>query len=238
MTDGTPYWQDARHGAMRRAAHWLATEVGEGKRFRKAQLRAAIQDREQIDRRVRDLRGKHGWVIHNYRDDSTLSREEHLLVKIGDPVWDPAYLAPRGDAVSAAIRRRVFDRDGNRCIVCGIAAGEEYPTLPGVRARLTVGHLVPRARKGQNDPDNFRTECAICNEPARHLTAPPADLDLIKARIKELPRAERARLAGWMQDERRTFPEIERLWIQWRQLPAPQREEIAGDLKDLSPRGR
>lgn len=234
MSAETPYWKDARHGAMRRAANWLATEVGEGNKFRKGDLRTAIQDREQVDRRVRDLRGKHGWIIYNYRDRSDLTPEEHLLVKIGDRVWENTYRAPRGDAVSASVHRRVFDRDGNRCVVCGIAAGEEYPTLPGVRARLTLGHLVPRGRRGWNDPDNFRTECAICNEPARHLTGTGVDFELLKARIRELPRSDKQRLAEWVRNERRTFPEVERLWMQWRQLPASRRDEVRQLLEQLT----
>jgi 5-methylcytosine-specific restriction endonuclease McrA len=229
-----PYWRNPRRGAMRRAAHWLATEVGEGRKFRKADLRNAIQDREQVDRRMRDLRGKHGWVIHNYRDRTDLSPDEHLLVAIGDRVWQETYRPPRGDAISASVRRRVFDRDGNRCVVCGIAAGEEYPTLPGIRARLTLGHITPRGRKGWNNPDNFRTECAICNEPSRHLTTTPVDPELLKARIRELPRADKRRLAEWIRNERRDFREVERLWIQWRQLPARQRDTVRDLLEELT----
>jgi len=219
---------------MRRAAHWLATEVGVGNKFRKADLRRVIGDREQVDRRMRDLRQKFGWVILNYRDRPDLAPEEHLLVSVGDRVWEGGFRAPRGDAVSAAVRRHVFDRDGNRCVVCGIAAGEEYPTLPGVRARLTLGHLVPKGRKGWNDPDNFRTECAICNEPARHLTDAPVDIGLLKARTRELSRADKRRLAEWVRNERRAFPEVERLWIQWRQLPAAHRDEVRQLLEELT----
>jgi hypothetical protein len=234
VAPAVPYWKDPRHGAMRRAAYWLATQVGEGHKFRKADLRREVEDREQVDRRVRDLRGKHGWVIYNYRDRSDLAPDQHLLAKVGDRVWEETYRPPRGDAISASIRRRVFDRDGNRCVVCGIAAGEEFPTLPGVRARLTLGHLVPKGRRGWNDPDNFRTECSTCNEPARHLTDAPVDVGLLRARIRELPRADKQRLAEWVRNERRAFPEVERLWIQWRQLPAPRRDEIRKLLDDLT----
>jgi hypothetical protein len=229
-----PYWKDASKGAMRRAAHWLATNVGEGQKFSKAQLRKAIPDIEQVDRRARDLR-KYGWVINNYRDGPPGLRPDELRVaKIGDRIWELDYKAPKGDSVSAKTKRRVFDRDNNRCVVCGIGAGEEYPTLPGTHARLTVGHLNPKARKGLNDPDNLRTECSICNEPSRHLTAAPVDVDLLKAQLRELARADKQRLMDWIATGHRTFPEVDRIWMQIRQLPAPKRDEVRKLLEQLT----
>lgn len=234
MAPPTPYWKDLRHGAMRRAAHWLATEVGEGRKFRKSDLREAVKGVEQVDRRVRDLREKFGWSIANYRDRADLSPDEHLLVAVGQRVWEEGFRAAPGDSVSAAVRRTVFDRDGNRCVVCGIGAGEEYPGMPGVMARLTLGHLVPRGRRGWSSPDNLRTECALCNEPARHLTAAPVDLGLLKARVRELSRTDRRKLADWLRDERRQVPEVERLWMDWRRLPAAQRDEVRELLLELT----
>lgn len=233
MPGAQPYWKDRTRGAMKRAAHWLATEVGEGNKFSKADLREAVPEREQVDRRARHLR-RYGWVIDTYRERADLASGELLLVKIGDPVWEKDYRPPKADAVSAAMRRRVFDRDGNRCRVCGIAAGEEYPTLPGVHARLTVGHLTPTGRKGSSDPNNFRTECSICNEPARHLTEAPVDVELVKARVRELPRRDKRQLAAWMRNGQRTFSGVESLWSQIRQIPAPQREEVRQLLENLT----
>ncbi|MFC5155611.1 hypothetical protein [Streptomyces amakusaensis] len=76
-----------------RTALWLATEVGEGSVYTKAQLREAFPDVAQIDRRVRELRG-HGWVIATNRDDPGLRSHEARFVRAGDPVWQPA-IRPR-----------------------------------------------------------------------------------------------------------------------------------------------
>jgi hypothetical protein len=231
MTD-IPIWQDARHGAMKRSAHYLFTVVGVGNVFHKAQIREAVPGREQVDRRIRELR-KFGWVIRTYRDLASLAPDELLLEAAGDHIWTPGYKSTRAPGLNQAKRRAVFDRDGNRCVVCGIGAGEEYPDTPGEHARLTIGHLVPQGRQGRDDPDNWRTECARCNEPAKHLTGAPVDTNLLAAKIRELPRADRQRFLDWIKTGRRQFSNVETLWTQYRQLPAPTRKQIEETLEGL-----
>ncbi len=229
--DPAMHWKNARLSSRMRVALWLALEVGEGNRFEKQAMRDAIPGVEQLDRRMRDLRDI-GWVILNYKDTPLLSPNELLLESIGDLIWEPDYRPESRRGVSAADKRRVFDRDNNRCVVCGIAAGEEYPDNPARRARLTIGHLVPKGRRGWDDLDNLRTECAMCNETARHTTDAGVDPDLLKARIQALPHRERATLARWVLANKRNFTETERLWAQYRQLPAPQRDDLRTFLAD------
>jgi len=231
MTEA-PFWRDTRHGAMKRSAHYLFTVVGVGNVFRMSQIREAVPGREQVGRRIRELR-KFGWVIKTYRDLSSLGPDELLLEAVGDHIWTPGYRLTKGTGLNQAKRRAVFDRDGNRCVVCGVGAGEEYPDVPGERARLTIGHLVPQGRRGRDDPDNWRTECARCNEAAKHLTRAPVDAELLRATIRELPRAERQRFHDWIKTGRRQFTNLETLWIQYRQLPAPARSEIEELLDGL-----
>ena len=155
--------------------------------FTKTQLREKFPGVSQIDRRVRDLR-KVGWTIHEYRDADGLSPDEQRLVAVGEHVWEPGFRWPKSLTVPGNVARAVFDRDHNRCVVCGVSAGEEYPEEPGKIARLTVGHLIPKQRRGSTeDVGNFRTECARCNESARHLTAAPVDQALLQAEIQHLP---------------------------------------------------
>src|SRR5690242_11694524 len=80
------HWEDGRAGAAKRVAHYLATEVGEGKTFKKADLRRIVEDTEQVDRRMRDLR-KVGWTILTYRDKNGLRPEELFLERIGQHIW-------------------------------------------------------------------------------------------------------------------------------------------------------
>ena len=184
-----PIWRDTTKTSLRRAAHWLASEVGEGGKFTKSQLRRAIPEWEQVDRRERDLRADYGWRIDNYRTDRELNRGEHKLVKIGTRVWEEQLSSQTSRRVSSATRAEVFRRDHNYCRKCGIGPHEEYPDLPGRTARLTIAHLDPKARRGSDDLENLQTQCARCNEEIRDLSAPHVDAGELEARIKRLGNA-------------------------------------------------
>ncbi|HEX2092643.1 MAG TPA: HNH endonuclease signature motif containing protein [Longimicrobiaceae bacterium] len=54
----------------------------------------------------------------------------------------------------ASLRERVFARDGFRCVYCG-------SVLPA--DQLTLDHVQPRMRGGDNSPGNLVTACAACN---------------------------------------------------------------------------
>src|SRR5262245_8992420 len=51
-------------------------------------------------------------------------------------------------------RTAIFRRDGFRCVYCG-------RVLPG--RDLTVDHVQPRMRQGDQSPGNLVTACATCN---------------------------------------------------------------------------
>ncbi|HVL90281.1 MAG TPA: HNH endonuclease signature motif containing protein [Actinomycetota bacterium] len=225
----TFHWKDPNAGAAKRVAHYLATEVGEGNVFKKSVLREIIPNTEQVDRRMRDLRKVH-WKIRTYRDRPGLRPEELLLEKIGHRVWEDGYKWPQ-DGLSTAVRRKVLERDGPRCMVCGIDFGAEYIDHPGITARPTIGHIVAKERGGTNELDNLRPECHLCNEQSRNLTASPIDIGLLQRRILQLGRAEKRKLLGWMRAERRSFTDTELLWAQVCRLPRPEREAIQRDLE-------
>src|SRR4051794_16149607 len=150
-------WQDESAGAAKRVGHYLATVVGEGNKFEKQQLREIVPGTEQVDRRMRDLR-KVGWVIRNYKDKASLKPNELFLETIGDHVWQDGYKWPEREVLNTAKRRRVFDRDGRRCMVCGVDFGTEFPDYPGVIARPTIGHIIPKERGGTDELENLRPE--------------------------------------------------------------------------------
>ena len=52
------------------------------------------------------------------------------------------------------LRDRVFRRDGYRCVYCGIVHPGE---------QLTLDHVQPRMRGGDNSEGNLVTACAACN---------------------------------------------------------------------------
>lgn len=55
------------------------------------------------------------------------------------------------------LRFTIMQRDGFRCLLCGVAAKDD----PDVR--LEVDHIIPRSRGGTNDPENLWTLCHACN---------------------------------------------------------------------------
>ena len=111
-------------------------------------------------------------------------------------------------------------------MVCGIDFGSENPDRPGVIARPTIGHILPKERGGSDDLDNLRPECQFCNETARNLTETPVDENLVIRQMNELGREDKRTLVQWMLAGRRSFTQVEQLWSQYTQLPEPKREAI------------
>lgn len=223
-----PVWQDTTIGAKKRVAHFLATEIGQGNVFSFGDVRAKITNIEQLGRRMRELR-EVGWKILSYKDTSQLQPDELLLHTVGDRIWEPGYRWPT-KRLSAATRRKVFERDGHRCMVCGMDLGAEYPDRAGITARPTVGHWIPQERGGGDDLSNLRAECHLCNESSRDLTDAPVDVELLRRRIRELTRADKQTLASWMLTGRRTFTKAEQLWAEYNQLPQPDRDVVRDAL--------
>lgn len=61
------------------------------------------------------------------------------------------------------IRRSVYERDGNRCYICGVQvrkkAGRKHK-----KHRPTLDHVIPRSRGGSDDADNLKVCCSGCNQ--------------------------------------------------------------------------
>ena len=51
-----------------------------------------------------------------------------------------------------ALYRRVLERDGHRCVLCGATD------------HLTLDHIVPKSKGGPRTEHNFRTLCKPCNQ--------------------------------------------------------------------------
>lgn len=60
------------------------------------------------------------------------------------------------------LRDRIFARDEHRCVYCG----ETFPV-----EQLSLDHVQPRARGGDNSPGNLVTACKACNTRKGHQPA-------------------------------------------------------------------
>lgn len=72
----------------------------------------------------------------------------------------------RAKPLTAAQCREIYRRDGLRCSMCSVAVrrGGKYDTpLNGPPFAGAIDHIFPRARGGQNAPENLRVVCKSCN---------------------------------------------------------------------------
>jgi 5-methylcytosine-specific restriction enzyme A len=78
-------------------------------------------------------------------------------------------------------RRKVFERDGHRCRMCGAVGGDENP--------LTIDHVVPLSHGGTNEQRNLQSLCLTCNmRKNRHEALPNEPIDLDKYEIRIVPK--------------------------------------------------
>lgn len=211
--------------SLKAVAAWLTDKVGVGGTFTMLELRDAVPDANQVDRRMRDLRQMtEPWRIVSGQSDPSLPLNRYRLDLIGNMI---AAKKP-----SAKVRRKVFEAAGNRCTVCGVGLGEEYVEYPGETARLQLGHYIPLDLGGAPTVEsNLRAECHRCNGGVRHLMGSVPTAASLEARAKVMGRAKRADLVRWLDQGQRDVEETERLFYQLRQLPASARAEVIEALR-------
>lgn len=61
--------------------------------------------------------------------------------------------------IPTEVRKYVFERDRYQCQSCG---------QTNLETNLTIDHIIPLARNGQNDLSNLQTLCYICNQRKTH----------------------------------------------------------------------
>lgn len=242
---GTIWWHlefepgsKRRFGDEKKIAAFLASTKGAGSVFTTRELREAIgrggvaNTAEHFQRRIRALRkSRDGWEIASFQDDRSLPTGHYRIDKVG---WHPA-LGPRPkdkQGVSAKTRAFVLDRDGRRCVICGVGAGEPYPESSKI-ATMTIGHIVPQERGGSGDIDNLQAECAHCNESKRAEGLPPEGLDIVWPSVKSLSTPQARRLAEWLAQGRRTRDKLDDVYDRVRMLPPTERELVESRLRQL-----
>ncbi len=228
--DGVPWWRVA--GTTRRIAAYLWFNVALGDTFTMAQARRAaeIEHQTQSDRRMRELR-EQGWVVEGYKDDSSLPMDTYRLVAKGQKLWLGEKL--ERDVISNKLRRQVFERDGNTCVICGVRTGEEYPDMPGEKARITVGHRVPNQRLGEATMENLQTECSRCNETVRNMLDDPERFEEVIPLLESLDWSMVRELSVWLEDGRRTPFPVDIAYSRIRKLNHVDQERAAAYIRDI-----
>lgn len=221
-----PDWRTISAGTKVRVALWLATEVGEGGTFRIQDLRAAMPGIEQIDRRMRDLRPA-GWELETYRENPRLRADELKLARIGDPVWDPAY-RPTRRAIPNRVRLQIMERDGFRCVSCGVGGGEAYPDDASQTAQLLVRAAETGGPAGASPP-HLVTQCRRC---AKAGGPPPVPAANARAALSELAPEDRALLLAWLNASSEELLPAVKAYLACRQLPTSERRAIVAELRE------
>lgn len=239
--DGTPWWHvkiepgtvKKRYGGERRISAYLYFNVDVGQQFTMRELRDELgtegvaENAEHLNRRLRALRPD-GWAITSNKDDRSLATDAYRLDSIGTRVW----LGERSPRikVSKVTERIVMERDGRRCVVCGVGAGEEYPGDPQSVARMTIGHRIPGERLGGASPDELQTECSRHNEPARDLLPDPEHFDEVLPAVRALPRADLREMRRWLAAGRRSRSKLDLAYDRVLKLRPSEREEMIKTL--------
>jgi 5-methylcytosine-specific restriction endonuclease McrA len=215
-----PSWTDSKLGTMKRAALWLVTVVGEGNVFTKEDVKAAFPGVSQADRRVRDLRD-HGWQIDTNREDASLGQHEQRFVRPGEAVWEPGKGSRPSTSITQTQRREVLSKDGHFCRSCGITPGETYAGTYET-AQLDIARRLVKQPDG-SERTELVTECNRCRVGGR---GKPTDLAAVLSAVDDLGSLERKMLAAWVASDKREFSAVERLWADYRTLPAESRAQV------------
>ncbi|MEW1686731.1 hypothetical protein ACIQOF_00900 [Streptomyces sp. NPDC091265] len=215
-----PSWRDENLGTMKRAALWLVTVVGEDNTFTKEDVKNAFPGIAQADRRVRDLRD-YGWKIATHREDALLGQHELRFVAQGQPVWERGKATKDSSSITDTQRRRVLTADGNRCRSCGIAPGQVYADSFAT-AQIDIARRKVKLPNGTSAVQHI-AECNRCRVGGRSLEA---DLGAVLESLSKLGGLQRQTLTDWVAADEREFSVVERLWADFRTLPAESRDKV------------
>jgi hypothetical protein len=241
-SNGELWWKLKYHpgkkqvfGAERKIAAWLYFHKPIDATFTMKELRDALgsdnvpNDQEHLNRRMRNLR-KLDWEVPSSLQVAGLRTDEYKIVKQG---WHPgAGKRPKTSGqIGARLKRQVFDRDGNRCVVCGVGNGEPYPDPPKVPAVITAGHRIAQEHGGTDDLDNLQTECKRCNEPLREEARQPEKLDSVYAVVKGLKKADKITLLQWLRTGQRLRSQLDILYDRARRLTPSEKTNLIERLE-------
>ena len=125
-------------------------------------------------------------------DGDRVLRSAHAEFPVPSVIRRREYLNLRRRREAAGARRmRIYMRDKFRCQYCGEkkSAGE-----------LTLDHILPRSRGGDNSPVNIVTACVLCNGRKGSRTPDEARMPLLTSQTALRVKLERVMLCHYAED--------------------------------------
>ncbi|MGA7175596.1 MAG: HNH endonuclease signature motif containing protein [Candidatus Acidiferrales bacterium] len=104
-------------------------------------------------------------------------------------------------SISKETRAFVLERNGYTCQMCGLAAGDPDPFHPGLKVRLTMGHIIDKSKGGKDTPGNLRAVCTNCNEGLQNASPPKPDrIELLK-QVRRATIDDQLHLLEWLEEK-------------------------------------
>jgi hypothetical protein len=177
-------------GSRARILKFLLANIG--RVVGKDEIRRASGNASEWARRLRELRDEYGYQILSHKDRRGLKPGQYLLET------DKRLPAlPR--AISKETRAWVLERNGYTCQMCGAAAGDVDPYHPGLKIRLTMGHIIDKSKGGEDTPENLRATCTNCNEGLQNSAPPKPDrIELLK-QVRRATIDDQLHLLRWLE---------------------------------------
>jgi len=122
-------------------------------------------------------------------DGERVLRSAHAAFPVPSVIRRRTYINVRRRREQAGMKRlRIYMRDKYRCQYCG-----DKKTVP----ELTLDHILPRSRGGDNSPVNIVTACLQCNNRKRDRTPAEARMPLLTSQTALRVKLERVVLCHY-----------------------------------------
>lgn len=155
------------------------------------ELRGVAGGISEWARRIRELRDEEGYTIQTHNDRADLKPGQYVLESA-----KPQLAFARG--ISKETRAFVLDRNGFTCQMCGAVAGESHPYDKARKTRLHIGHVLDKSLGGNDEPNNLKAICSVCNEGASNVTLQRPDLTKLLVQVRRATAKDQLELLSWL----------------------------------------
>lgn len=156
------------------------------------ELREVSGNISEWARRVRELRDEHGYAILTHKDRANLKPGQYMLETDSRR---PAFAR----MISKETRAFVLERNGYTCQMCGLAASDPDPFDATRKVRLTMGHIIDKAKGGDDSPDNLRAICTNCNEGLQNISPMKPDTKHLLMQVRRAPVDVQRAVFDWLE---------------------------------------